>query len=102
MSGVEAKGIYTTHQNRINFRDMNMAVLWDVTACSLVDTDRRFREAYYLYHQGDRAVKPSETAVNIFSPSNQNFVPSLREQHSPLIKKFHTHTKQYQNYFSIF
>jgi hypothetical protein len=30
---------------------MKMAVFWDVAPCSLVDTDRRFRGAYYLYHQ---------------------------------------------------
>jgi hypothetical protein len=28
-----------------------MAVSWDVAPCSLVDIDRRFREAYYLHHQ---------------------------------------------------
>jgi hypothetical protein len=33
--------------------DKKMAVFWDVAQCSLIDNDRRFREAYYLYHQGD-------------------------------------------------
>jgi len=30
---------------------MKMAVFWYVASCSLIDTDRRFREAYYLRHQ---------------------------------------------------
>jgi hypothetical protein len=28
-------------------------VFWDVASCGLVDTDRRFRDAYCLHHQGD-------------------------------------------------
>jgi hypothetical protein len=34
--------------------DKKMAVFWDVAPCSLVDTDGRFREAYFLHHQGDQ------------------------------------------------
>jgi hypothetical protein len=30
-----------------------LTVFWDVAPCSLVETDRRFRGAYCLYHQGD-------------------------------------------------
>jgi hypothetical protein len=30
-----------------------MTVFWDVAPCSLVDTDRRFREAKYLNYQGE-------------------------------------------------
>jgi hypothetical protein len=33
---------------------MYMAVFWDVAPCSLVDTDRRFRGAFYLHHQGEK------------------------------------------------
>jgi hypothetical protein len=33
---------------------MKMAVLWDITLCSLVKTDRRFRYVYCFYHQGGR------------------------------------------------
>jgi hypothetical protein len=29
------------------------AEFWDVTPCSLVGTDRRFRGVYCLYHRGD-------------------------------------------------
>jgi hypothetical protein len=28
-----------------------MAVFWDVAPCSLIEIDRRFRDAYYLHHQ---------------------------------------------------
>jgi hypothetical protein len=30
-------------------------VFWDVAPCSLIDTDRRFRGAYCLHHQGSRS-----------------------------------------------
>jgi hypothetical protein len=29
-----------------------MAVFWDVTPCSLIDTDRSFRGTYCLHYQG--------------------------------------------------
>jgi len=31
---------------------IKMAVSWDVAPCSVVDTERRFRDAYCLHHQG--------------------------------------------------
>jgi hypothetical protein len=31
---------------------MKMTVFWDVAPCSMVDTDRRFRVAYCVNHQG--------------------------------------------------
>jgi hypothetical protein len=34
---------------------MKKAVFWDVPTCSLVDADRRFREAYGLHPQSDRS-----------------------------------------------
>jgi hypothetical protein len=34
---------------------MKMIVFRDVAPCSLVDTDRRFRDAYCLHHQGDKS-----------------------------------------------
>jgi hypothetical protein len=33
----------------------NMTVFWDVALCSLVEINRRFRDAYCLHHQGDEA-----------------------------------------------
>jgi hypothetical protein len=32
---------------------MKMIVFWDAAPCSLLDNDRRFREAYRLLLQGD-------------------------------------------------
>jgi hypothetical protein len=32
---------------------MKMAVFWVVAPCSLVEIDRRFRDAYCLHHQGN-------------------------------------------------
>jgi hypothetical protein len=29
-----------------------MTVFWDVAPCILLETDQRFRGAYYLHHQG--------------------------------------------------
>jgi hypothetical protein len=57
---------------------MKMAVFWDVAPCSLVDTDRRFRGAYCLHHQGlitlmMDAVSSSETLVNIYQTTRSNF-----------------------------
>jgi hypothetical protein len=40
-----------------------MAVLWDITPCSLVDVDRRFRGAYSLMLEG---LSSSETSVSIY------------------------------------
>jgi hypothetical protein len=36
---------------------VKMAVFWDVAPCSLVETDRHFRDAYCLYHQGYRNIQ---------------------------------------------
>jgi hypothetical protein len=36
------------------WREINMAVLWDVPPCSLVQTDRRFRGANCLPHHGNQ------------------------------------------------
>jgi hypothetical protein len=37
---------------------MKMALFWDVASYSLVSTDRRFRGAYCLHHQGDAGQDP--------------------------------------------
>jgi len=31
---------------------MKIAIFWNVTPCSLVEIDGRFRSAYCLHHQG--------------------------------------------------
>jgi hypothetical protein len=53
------------------------AIIWDVTPCSLVDIDRRFREAYSLHHQPDHfpdsaTVNSSETSVSIYQTTRLN------------------------------
>jgi hypothetical protein len=30
-----------------------MLAFWDIAPFSLVEVDQRFRDVYYLYHQGD-------------------------------------------------
>jgi hypothetical protein len=48
---------------------MKMAVFGNVELCSLVDTDRCFRGAYCLHHQGKmmmEAVNSPETSVSIY------------------------------------
>jgi hypothetical protein len=40
------------------------AVSWHVAACSLTDTDRRFRQSCCLYHQDDD--EGIETLVNVY------------------------------------
>jgi hypothetical protein len=43
---------------------MKMTAYWDIAPCSLVEVDRRFRGAYSLYHQDDRA-PPHDSNVYI-------------------------------------
>jgi hypothetical protein len=38
---------------QVQAMNMKMAVFCNVASCSLVDTERRFRSAYCLHHQGD-------------------------------------------------
>jgi hypothetical protein len=35
---------------------MKMAVFWDTAPCSLVEVDRRSRNAYCLHHKGDEGL----------------------------------------------
>jgi hypothetical protein len=37
--------------------NLKMAVFWDVAPCSLVDINRRFREAYFFHHHGATSQK---------------------------------------------
>jgi hypothetical protein len=43
---------------------MKMTVFCDVAPCSLVETDRRFRDSYCLHHQGGRNI-PEDSTFNI-------------------------------------
>jgi hypothetical protein len=66
---------------------MKMVVFWDVTPCSLVDVNRRFRGAYCLQHPDDGDSKfmramiitlimevgsTSETSVNFYHTTRRN------------------------------
>jgi hypothetical protein len=37
-------------------KSLKMAIFWDVAPSSLVDTDRHFRGAYCLHHQGEKSL----------------------------------------------
>jgi hypothetical protein len=47
---------------------MTMAVLWDISPCSLVDTDRLFTGANYITLMM-KALSCSETLVTIYQPT---------------------------------
>jgi hypothetical protein len=56
-------------------------VFWNISPCSHVEVDRRFRGAYCLHHQGDsvivlimEAVRTSETSVN-FNLNTRRYIP---------------------------
>jgi hypothetical protein len=54
---------------------MTFRVFWDVSSCSYVEVDRRFRGAYCLHHQGyDKPVRISETSEN-FNVNTQRYIP---------------------------
>jgi hypothetical protein len=42
---------------------IKMVVFCDVEPCRLVDIDRRFREAYWLHHQGQSMYRLSKRIV---------------------------------------
>jgi hypothetical protein len=58
------------HPNNMNREDglclsLKFRVFWDLLPCSQIDVDRRFRGAYCLHHLMTKAVRISETSVNI-------------------------------------
>jgi hypothetical protein len=70
----------TIHFSFVRFKvltatSMKMTVFSDVAPCSLVDTDRRFRDAYCLHHQGiaDRSIYPEYTAQHPRRQLSSNF-----------------------------
>jgi hypothetical protein len=42
---------WTRWQNRTSMTSLQMTVFWDVVMRGMIDTDRRFRNAYCLHHQ---------------------------------------------------
>jgi hypothetical protein len=59
-----------------------MSAFWGVASRSLVQADRRFRCAYLIHHQGDEAVRMSETSVCFYETTPLN-TPESR--HLPCI-----------------
>jgi hypothetical protein len=54
---------------------LKFRVFWDVAPCSHIEVGRRFRGAYYLYHQGDdEAVRTFETSAN-FNVTTRRYIP---------------------------
>lgn len=57
---------------------------WDVTPCSLVEANRRFRDEYCLFRQDDEvmmAVRTSETSDTFYQPKRRN-IPQDSHLHS--------------------
>jgi hypothetical protein len=48
---------------------MKMNVFWDVAQCNPVETDRRFRGAYCLHHQGDNGGSKHLRNIGQFVPN---------------------------------
>jgi hypothetical protein len=46
----------------------NTTAFWDTAPCSLVEVDRRFRDAYCLHHNGD------ETSTRLHEAASQKAI----------------------------
>jgi hypothetical protein len=63
---------------------MKMSIFRDVALCSMVETDRRFRGAYCLHHQGAlvmEALSTSETSVDFYHTARRN-IPEESHLHA--------------------
>jgi hypothetical protein len=50
----------------VTVMNMNMTVFWDAAACSMVDVNRRFRDACCFHQQGDRS------SVNVYQTARRD------------------------------
>jgi hypothetical protein len=57
---------YPGHGTSRKIIKMKITVFWNIASRSLVEIDRRFRDAYYLHHEGD------ETSVNFYQTTRRN------------------------------
>jgi hypothetical protein len=71
---------------------MKFRVFWDIAPCSHVEVDRRLRDAYCLHHQGDYAVRTSETSVN-FNVTTQRYIPKDSELRNCSLRKMQVRFK---------
>jgi hypothetical protein len=49
---------------------MKITVFWDVAACCLVETDRRFRGVYCLHHHGESQHPRRQSSPSLVNPSH--------------------------------
>jgi hypothetical protein len=54
---------------------VRMAVFWDVVLCSLVDTNRRFRETYCLQHHNTPCYNPKGSRLHSRGLENLKYHP---------------------------
>lgn len=54
---------------------VKMTVVWKVTLCRLVETDRYSKDAYYLLHRGDYKGRNHLRNVRQFLPVHTSNVP---------------------------
>jgi hypothetical protein len=59
--------LYRTHGGLSGSHTDKYVYGWDVAPCSLVDTDRRFRGAFYLHRQGEKRSTGQEIS-NLLNP----------------------------------
>jgi hypothetical protein len=64
--------------------NIKMTICWDVSPCSLVEIDRRFRGPYCLHHQ--EVVSSFEMSVNFYETTRRN-IP----------EDSHLHTRRREN-----
>jgi hypothetical protein len=76
---------------------MKIRAFWDVSPCSLIGVDRRFRRAYCLHHKGDEinalmmeAVCTSETSV--YSETSWRCIPEDSNLHTRCHENLESHT----------
>jgi hypothetical protein len=69
-----------TNMKSMGATPQKSADFWDVAPCSLVDTDRHFRGAYYLHYLSDRS---SETRVSFYLTARRNIPEDSRLQFRP-------------------
>jgi hypothetical protein len=56
-----------------------MAAFWVIATCSLVEADRRFRDAYYPYHL--EAARTSQSSVSFNKARRCNVTEGCHQQH---------------------
>jgi hypothetical protein len=60
-----AQNEQTTPRNKLYHWLKKMGVFWDVVPCNLAESDRRFRGAYCLYHQGGRRRENMKSHIGV-------------------------------------